>query len=101
LLEELADVLARPKFSSRLESAGVTVGSLLAGINALATIITPEAIAPTVRADPDDDAVLACAMTASVARIVSGDSHLLELGGFQGIPIVTATELLAELDTQA
>lgn len=47
--------------------------------------------------DPDDDHVLACALAAHADLIVSGDSHLLELKGYQGIPIVSAAEALKRL----
>ena len=47
--------------------------------------------------DPDDDAVLACAIGAQAEAIVSGDSHLLQLGHYQGIPIWTSAQLLAAL----
>jgi predicted nucleic acid-binding protein len=54
-------------------------------------------IAPTIADDPADDAVLACAIGARAEVIVSGDSHLLRLGDYQGIPILTAAELLARI----
>jgi putative PIN family toxin of toxin-antitoxin system len=44
LLAELQDVLARPKFSQRLEHAGVTMDELVMGYAALATAVRP--IAP-------------------------------------------------------
>lgn len=45
--------------------------------------------------DPDDDHVLACALTAKADLIVSGDrKHLLPLGSYQGINIVNAAEAL-------
>jgi predicted nucleic acid-binding protein len=48
-----------------------------------------------VTADPDDDAILACALAAGADAIVSGDRHLLDLKVYEGIPIVTAAEALA------
>jgi predicted nucleic acid-binding protein len=47
--------------------------------------------------DPDDDHVLACAIAALADFIVSGDSDLLSLGTYRGIPIVTAVEALTQL----
>ena len=55
------------------------------------------AISPAVLADPDDDAVLACAVAAQAQAIASGDSHLLNLKTYQDIPILTVNELLALL----
>jgi uncharacterized protein len=43
--------------------------------------------------DPDDDHVLACAVAGRADLIVSGDKHLLGLGGqYNNIPIVRAGE---------
>lgn len=39
--------------------------------------------------DADDILVVACAVTANVELIVTGDKELLELGRIEGIPIVT------------
>jgi predicted nucleic acid-binding protein len=46
--------------------------------------------------DPDDDKVLECAMVGGATHIVTGDRrHLLPLGSYPGIPIVSATNFLA------
>ena len=97
LLAELEIVLHRAKFAKRLAAANVTVQELVEGISALATVIDAEPIAPIVVRDPDDDAVLACALAAEGEVIVSGDDDLLSLKHHQAIRILTATELLAEL----
>ena len=77
LLAELDEVLQRPKFAQRLTLAGVTTRTLVLGYAALARLIEPAVIVPVVEEDPDDDAVLACAVAAQAEAIVSGDSHLL------------------------
>ena len=97
LLEELEDVLSREKFARRLVAANVTVRDLVSGFSALATVIEAEPIEPVILVDPDDDAVLACALSADAEIIVSGDSDLLDLKEHKGIRILTATEFLAEL----
>jgi len=50
---------------------------------------------------PDDDAVLACALTAHAELIVSGDKDLLVLQSLQGIPILTAAQALQQFGIQA
>jgi putative PIN family toxin of toxin-antitoxin system len=97
LVAELADVLQRPKFARRLALAEVTPQTLVVGYALLARLIVPAPIGPVVEADPDDDAVLACAAAARAEAIVSGDRHLLELGAYEGIPILSAAQLLARL----
>ena len=47
--------------------------------------------------DPADELVLACAVEAQADVIVSGDHHLLDLGEFRGIPVLTVREFLDRL----
>lgn len=49
-----------------------------------------------VTADPDDDKVLECGIVGGASHFVTGDRrHLLPLGNFRGIQIVTAAEFVA------
>lgn len=48
-----------------------------------------------VAADPDDDKFIECAVVAGASVIVSGDHHLLDLGKYGDIQILTAAEFLA------
>lgn len=48
--------------------------------------------------DPDDEMILACALEGQADYIVSGDTHLLEVGAFAGIPILTVRQFLDRLD---
>ncbi len=88
LLAELQGVLARAKFANQLARRGLAIPDIFDGYAALVTIVVPAHIAPTVHADPADDAVLTCALAAEADLIVSGDAHLLNLARFHGIPIV-------------
>lgn len=45
--------------------------------------------------DPDDDKFIECALVADAAAIVSGDHHLLDLGNYGGIPILSAAGFVA------
>jgi len=95
LLAELEDVLARRKFLRRLQLSRTSVHELILGYASLARVIRPAPIEPIVLADPDDDAVLACALAARVDVIVSGDGHLLALRQVQGIRVATSAGFLA------
>lgn len=97
LLEELENVLSREKFATRLEAAKVTAHGLVLGYAALATIGEVEPIEPVILSDPDDNAVLACALAAQCEVITSGDSHLLNLKQYREVRILTASELFSEL----
>lgn len=97
LLAELAEVLPRAKFAKRVAAARMGVERLVRRYARLARRITPAEIKPTVIADTDDDAVIACALAAHADLIVSGDKRLRNLKTYQGISIVTATEALKRL----
>ena len=88
------DVLSRENFAKRLAGVGSSLAQILAGYRALATIVRPAAIEPTVRADPDDDHVLACALGAQATLIVTLDRHLLDLGNFSHTRILPSPEAL-------
>lgn len=50
--------------------------------------------------DPDDDKVIECAVVGGATHIVSGDrKHLLRLGSYQGILIVTAADFLRQFQS--
>ena len=96
LLAELADVLGRKKFSARLEQADTSVDELVFGYAALAKTVRPNKIEAVIKADPDDDKVLACAKAANAEIIASGDTHLLDLNEYEGIKIITVNQLLEQ-----
>ena len=50
--------------------------------------------------DPTDRMFLSCALDAGADVIVSGDSHLLSLKAFEGIPIVPVRQFLNRLAEQ-
>ncbi len=93
LVAELLDVVSREKFAQRLAAAGLKPLGIVGEIRRLAVMAAPAEVPRVVANDADDDHVLACALTAQADLIVSGDKHLLSLGGhYQGIAIVTPAE---------
>ena len=85
LLEELARVLARPKFDRY-----VTLEERQDFIRLLVRIAEPVPILRRVRAcrDPADDLVLELAVNGHADLVVTGDADLLALDPFEGIPII-------------
>ena len=92
LLEELRRVL-QEKFGfseEALEAAAEIVSSHL-------EIFIPRHVLNVIHADPDDNRVLECAVEGKADAIITGDHHLLALGTFQNIPILTPREILDQL----
>lgn len=88
---ELAEVLARAKLDPY-----VSIEERQRFLRLLGRIAELVPILHRVEAcrDPKDDKFLEVAVNGKAALIVSGDRDLLDVGRFQGIPIVTAAAYL-------
>lgn len=94
LLQELSEVLARPKFAPLLLRRKTSVSEIILGVVALVKFCEPAALSGIIPEDPDDDMVIACAVAANAKWLVSGDEHILRLGEFQGIRIGSPRDFL-------
>ena len=95
LIEELLDVLNSPKFAQRLQKViQETPESLVKKYQKLVTVVAISVIENIVINDPDDDQVLACAISANADYIISGDKDLLTIAIYQNIPIVNSNQFM-------
>ena len=97
LLDELADVLTRPSATKRLAVIGKTAREVLSDYVEAVELVEPTTVPRVVPTDPDDDQVIAAALTAHADLIVSGDSDLLGIASFERIPIVTAAQAVQRI----
>lgn len=96
ILAELAQVLSYERLQLRLGQLGLTPAEVVGYAMNLASVFeVPEGDA-IVLADPDDDVFLRCAQAAEASYVVSGDRHLLDLGTYAGIPILTVRDFLTQ-----
>lgn len=98
MLDEIDEVLRYARLQPRLEQVGLTPSELIAyvmNLVAMFEVQLPEK-EPIVTADPDDDIFLHCAIAAGATHIISGDRHLLEMGNYAGIPILTIRDFLSQ-----
>ncbi|MDD5306873.1 MAG: putative toxin-antitoxin system toxin component, PIN family [Deltaproteobacteria bacterium] len=93
IVREYAVVLGRPRFGLTADIVETVLGFVLRR----AEFVTVTEPVRAIEADPDDDKFLAVATAARVDLIVSGDHHLLELGSWEGIPVVTPRDFLNRL----
>jgi len=93
IAREYLNVINRPKFKiPPIEIVTVTEYLLQH-----AEFVTPKEEFVVIVADPTDGKFLDAAVEGKVDFIVSGDGHLLALGSFQNIPIITAADFIALL----
>ena len=93
LLDELEHML-RGKFT--LGSASI---AFLEQLRLRVRIVEPPPLSVPVSRDPDDDLVLATAVAAGAALIVTGDQDLLGIGRYSGIEIVSPRDFLKRLSS--
>lgn len=93
LLQELRDVLGRPHLADRLLKQRESLDDAVALYAAMIVLAEPNEVPRSVPRDPDDDHVVALAVSSQAELIVSGDRHLHELGPtYRGIRIAKPAE---------
>ncbi len=90
IIEEFRKVLREPKigFTKR------EINTVIQKISSFSLIANPGIKLKVVKEDPGDDKVLECAVVSKARYIVSGDKHLLKLGRYRGIKIVSVVKML-------
>lgn len=89
LLDELDEKL-RGKFAVSDRDAQ----SIRTNLEGSAAVVNPSFELHAVPDDPDDNRVLECALAGNADFIVSGDRHLLRIGNYEGIVIVSVRQFL-------
>jgi len=97
MIDELREVLERPKFEHRLGRVGKTCQQLLDKYLSYVDVIHVEPLEKSVSVDVDDDMFIACALRGNAQYLVSGDPHLLDIGQYQDVSIITASKFLVFL----
>lgn len=97
ILAEAAEVLALPRIRRRYPLTDEHVARLLTTFRRQADFVSVATVQPVVKADADDDVILACALKGQVDCIATGDRHLLNLGVYEGIPVLSPRQFLDSL----
>ncbi len=98
MLLELEEVLSYKRLQSRMQMLEQTPFQLAAYALSISTVydISVRGL-PIVADDPDDDIFVVCAIEAGADYLVTGDKHLLDLGSYQSVKIVTVAEFLEQI----
>ena len=94
ILDEVLSVMARPKFG--ISHRQIT--HFIDSIEEISCHVTLSGIIQGVCRDSDDDKILECAVLGGVDFIISGDSDLLSIKEFQGIPVLAASEYIEKVE---
>jgi putative PIN family toxin of toxin-antitoxin system len=69
-------------------------------MKAIAIRVAPSRTVDVLKEDPADNRILECAAEAKSEYLVTGDTGLLRLGSFEGIPIVKVADFLEIVSRQ-
>ncbi|MBI4310879.1 MAG: putative toxin-antitoxin system toxin component, PIN family [Chloroflexi bacterium] len=91
ILAELERTLASPYFARRLRMEQIIRAFALVRNESVLTQMGP---IPRVASHPEDDLILAAAVSARVDYLVTGDKQLQLLGSYEGVAILSPREFL-------
>jgi len=94
ILDEIREVFSYSKIMQKYRLSPSEIEHFLELLDHHALKVFPQTHPDVVTEDPDDNKFLSCAAAAQADYIVSGDRHLLQLGRYQEISIVTVNEFL-------
>lgn len=94
ILEEVKDVLLRPRIRKQQWMTEQEVEVLLQAIEQVATHVRGSLDVNVIEKDPEDNKFLAAAKEGKAQYVISGDRHLLKVRNFEGIQIVSPKRFL-------
>jgi len=85
ILAEAKNVFLRPKFGLSSEQVSDIIDTFVETF----VLVTPTERVVVVTKDPDDDRILEAAQTAHAQFVISGDQHLLSIGVWNDVEILS------------
>jgi putative PIN family toxin of toxin-antitoxin system len=92
--DEMVPVLDRPNVRKYISFSDRQLKQWLADIGSIMEWTPGKLRLKVVASDSDDDKVVACAIEGYANYIVTGDRHLLDIGSYKGIYVVTVENFL-------
>lgn len=101
IVEEIGRVLRYPRIVKRHKQGEEAIQRFLELLSTEAVLVNPKVTLDVVKDDETDNRYLECAVAGKVHYIISGDEHLLVLGEYQGIIILSPAAFVAMLRIQS
>lgn len=100
LLQELEETLRSPRLQRYLVWSEEELAEFLALVREAARVVRPASRLEVVKEDPADNRVLEPAIASRADYIVTGDHHLVAIGSYMDVRIITPARFVAIISTE-
>ena len=98
IVNEISQTLTYPRLKRICDEAGVSRQQLIRIVLQVAGLVEVKSKVHVVQADPADNKFLECAVDGKADYIVSGDYHLLKIGSYKKMRIISVRQFLKILE---
>ena len=100
IVREISQVLNYPKLRKVYEAEEMNHEELIEAVLKVVQFVQVTRRVKVVLEHPADDKFLECALEAKADYVVSGDKHLLKVGNYEKIQVVSVRDFLGVLETK-
>lgn len=100
IVGEISQVLNYPKLRKVYQAAGLRHKDLVEAVLKVVKFVEVSKRVSVVVEHPADDKFIECALAANADYIVSGDRHLLKIGGYQRTRVLSVSEFLGIIEAK-
>lgn len=94
IIAELSQVLLYPRIVKVYKDDRLRAGDLIAAVLKIVKFVEVKQTVKVVLEHPADDKFIDCALAAGAAYVISGDKHLLKLGSYKKIRVLSVKDFL-------
>lgn len=94
IIEEFSAVLQYEEIQMKVRDKDLEMKRTIDKIISMSIIVEPIFSLDIIKEDSDDNKIIMCAVEGKADYIISQDNHLLRLGSFAGISILTPEEFI-------
>jgi putative PIN family toxin of toxin-antitoxin system len=100
IVREISQVLNYPKLKKTYQAAGLRREDMVEAVLKVVKFVEVTRRVNVVAEHPSDDKFIECALAAGADYIISGDKHLLKIGGYKRTRILSVSEFLGILEAK-
>jgi putative PIN family toxin of toxin-antitoxin system len=100
IVREISQVLTYPRIVKMYQPAGLGYEDLIEEVLKIGKFVQVTEKVSAVVSHPADDKFIDCALAAGAGYLVSGDKHLLNLGSYKKIRILSVNEFLQVIEVK-